>query len=526
MKEKRLAVVAGAGPAGLTFAYELLRQTDCRVLLLEPESQVGGLSRTVQYHGNRIDIGGHRFFSKSDRVMDWWAHMLPFDIPKELSDHFEIGYQNKRRTLDAAVLPRAAADAEKSFGVRPRVSRIYYDGNFFDYPVSLSLRTLRQLGLARLSGILWSYLAARVAASPEPRNLEEFFIARFGRRLYETFFKSYTEKVWGLPCTKISAQWGAQRVKSLSIAGAARHALAKFFGAAGGARETSLIERFLYPHLGPGQLWEEAAERIRAMGGEIRFRKKIRGIEFDGEKVLGVNIEDLETGETVRQECDLFVSTMPVKELLGGFDRHVPPDVLKVASGLAYRDFITVGILVDRLEVKPPSGAGLISDTWIYIQDPGVKLGRIQIYNNWSSGMLADPAKVWLGLEYFCDEGDALWSKSDRDMIDFASEELSRIGFIASGSVRDAAVLRVPKAYPAYWGEYERFSLVQEFVDRIPNLYLIGRNGMHRYNNQDHSMLTAMAAVDHIRGAVPDKSAVWAVNAEDDYHEERVSANK
>ena len=525
MKEGPLVVIVGAGPAGLTCGYELLRQTDRRVLIVESESQVGGLSRTVRHNGNRIDIGGHRFFSKSDRVMNWWAHMLPFDIPKELTGHFEIGYQNKRRTLDAAALPHAAPDSEKSFGVRPRVSRIYYDGNFFDYPVSLSLRTLRQLGLARLAGILWSYLAARLAAAPEPRNLEEFFVQRFGRRLYETFFKSYTEKVWGLPCAKISAQWGAQRVKSLSIAGAARHAAGKFFGTRR-ARDTSLIERFLYPRRGPGQLWEEAAERVRSMGGAIRFRQRVLGIEFDGEKILGVKIENLETGEVVRQECDLFISTMPVKDLIGGFDRFVPPEVLKVARGLEYRDFITVGILVDRLEVKPASGAGLIPDNWIYVQDPGVKLGRIQIYNNWGADMIADPSKVWLGLEYFCGEGGELWNKSDREMIDFASEELRRIGFIGPGSVRDAAVLRVPKAYPAYWGEYERFPVVQEFVDRIPNLYLIGRNGMHRYNNQDHSMLTAMAAVDHIRGAIPDKSAIWAVNAEDDYHEERGSARR
>ena len=520
MKEKKLTVVVGAGPAGLTFAYELLRQTDRRVLILELESQVGGLSRTVRHNGNRIDIGGHRFFSKSDRVMNWWAHMLPFDSPKDLSDHFEIGYQNKRRTLDAAALPHAAPDSEKSFIVRPRVSRIYYDGNFFDYPVSLSLRTLRQLGIARLSGILWSYLAARLGSSTEPRNLEEFFVQRFGRRLYETFFKSYTEKVWGLPCTKISAKWGAQRVKSLSIADVARHALRKLVGL-GGARGTSLIERFLYPHRGPGQLWEEAAERIRSMKGEIRLRQKVRGIEFDGENIISVQIENLESGEVTRQECDLFVSTMPVKDLIGGFAGNVPPEVLKVARGLEYRDFITVGILVDRLEVKPPSGEGLIADNWIYVQDPGVKLGRIQIYNNWGSGMIADPSKVWLGLEYFCDEGDALWSKSDGEMKDFASEELERIGFIERGSVRDAAVLRVPKAYPAYWGEFERFSIVRDFVDRIPNLYLIGRNGMHRYNNQDHSMLTAMAAVDHIRGVIPDKAAVWAVNADDDYHEDR-----
>ena len=282
-----------------------------------------------------------------------------------------------------------------------------------------------------------------------------------------------------------------------------------------------MIERFLYPHRGPGQLWEEAAERVRARGGEIRFRHRVAGVEFDGERVRSVRVENRETGEIVRQECDLFVSTMPVKELFEGFAGPVPADVLAVARGLEYRDFITVGVLVDRLAVKPSSGAGLIADNWIYVQDPAVKLGRIQIYNNWSAGMIADPSKVWLGLEYFCAEGDELWTKSDAEMAAFASGELRRIGFIGEAPPLDAAVLRVPKAYPAYWGAFERFSAVREFVDRVPNLYLIGRNGMHRYNNQDHSMLTAMAAVDHIRGAAPDKTAVWAVNADDDYHEER-----
>ncbi|MFI5344745.1 MAG: NAD(P)/FAD-dependent oxidoreductase [Elusimicrobiota bacterium] len=521
MSREKLALIAGAGPAGLTCAYELLRQTDCRVLVLEFETQVGGLSRTVRHNGNRIDIGGHRFFSKSDRVMEWWAHMLPFEIPRELAGHLELGYQNKRRTLETAGLPRAAPDAEKSFLVRPRVSRIYFDRKFFDYPVSLSLRTLRQLGAGRLGGIAASYLAARLAPGAEPRNLEEFFVQRFGRRLYETFFKSYTEKVWGLPCAKISAQWGAQRVKSLSMAGAAKHALGKALGWTGIGRDTSLIERFLYPHRGPGQLWEEASDRIRAMGGEIRFRRKVRDVEFDGENVKSVTIEDLETGEIVRQECDYLVSTMPVKDLIAGFGGRVPSDVARVAGGLEYRDFITVGLLVDRLEVTPPSGQGLIPDNWIYIQDPGVMLGRVQIYNNWSPGMVGDPSKVWLGLEYFCSEGDALWNKPDAEMISFAADELRRIGFIGAGAVLDAAVLRVPKAYPAYWGEHENFAVVRAFLDGIPNLYPIGRNGMHRYNNQDHSMLTAMAAVDHIRGAIPDKSAVWAVNAEDDYHEDR-----
>jgi len=508
---KKLAVIAGAGPAGLTCAYELLKQTGLIPLVLEPERRVGGLARTVEHNGSRMDIGGHRFFSKSDRVVAWWADMLPFDLPSDV----EIGYQNKSRTLRAAGLPRSEPGAEKAFRARPRVSRIYHDRKFFDYPVSLGWTTLSQLGPARLLAIAGSYGLARLTAFREPLNLEEFFTQRFGRRLYETFFKSYTEKVWGRSCADISAKWGAQRVKTLSAFGAVRHAAAKALGLQGS--ETSLIERFLYPHRGPGQLWEEAARRVAELGGEVRLRRRVAGVEFDGERIAAVRIEDLDTGKIERQECDVFISTMPVKDLIAGFDRLVPPEVLAVARGLEYRDFITVGLLVDRLEVGGASG--LIRDSWIYVQEPDVKLGRIQIYNNWSAGMIADPSKVWLGLEYFCAEGDEVWRKSDAELASFAAEELARIGFIAPGSARDAAVLRVPKAYPAYWGAYDRFAVIRAFVDPISNLYLIGRNGMHRYNNQDHSMLAAMAAVDHIRGASADKSAIWGVNADEDYHE-------
>jgi len=513
MPPSKLVVVAGAGPAGLTFAYELLRQEPGReVLVLEPEAQVGGLARTVEHRGSRMDIGGHRFFSKSDRVLAWWAEMLPFDLPADT----EIGYQNKSRTVRAGGLPRAVPGAEKSFRVRPRVSRIYHGRKFFDYPVTLSPRTLRQLGPARLAAILGSYALARLTAFREPRNLEEFFIQRFGRRLYETFFRSYTEKVWGRPCAEISASWGAQRVKSLSAAAAVRHAAAKLFGGAG--RETSLIERFLYPYRGPGQLWEEAARRVTELGGEIRLRRRVAGVEYDGARIVAVTMEDADTGARERQECSLFVSTMPVKDLIGGFSGPVPEEVRATAAGLEYRDFLTIGLLVDRLVVEGASAAGLVRDSWIYVQEPDVKLGRIQVYNNWSEGMTADPSKVWLGLEYFCREGDELWRKTDAEAAAFAAEELARIGFIEAGAVRDAAVLRVPKAYPAYWGAYDRFATIRKFVDAIPNLHLIGRNGMHRYNNQDHSMLAAMAAVDLVRGAGT-RAAVWAVNADEDYHE-------
>ncbi len=496
MPDAKLCVVAGAGPAGLTFAHELLERGGWRVLVLEPEPQVGGLARTARHGGKRLDLGGHRFFSKSDRVLAWWADMLPFD----LSGDVEIGYQNSSRRLLSDSIARAEPGAEKAFLVRPRVSRIYYDGAFFDYPLALNRRTLRALGPARLLQVAASWAKAKLTPSPAPRNLEEFFVGRFGSRLYETFFKSYTEKVWGRACAEISAQWGAQRVKSLSLLSALKPAPA---------------EKFLYPRRGPGQLWEETARRVEEKGGEIRLRRKVAGIEYDGERVRAVSVLDLDSGKTERLACDLFVSTMPVKDLLAGFDRGVPPEAAKAAAALEYRDFVTVGLLVDALKGGP------IDDDWIYVHEPAVKLGRVQIYNNWSEGMIDDPSKVWLGLEYFCAEGDELWRKPDAELVAFATEELRRIGFVGDAPARDAVVLRVPKAYPAYWGAYDRFGAVRKFVDAIPNLYLIGRNGMHRYNNQDHSMLSAFAAVEHLHGELPDKDAIWAVNADDDYHEAR-----
>ncbi len=496
MADKPLAVVAGAGPAGLTFAHELLQRGRHRVLLIEPEAQVGGLARTAVHGGKRLDLGGHRFFSKSDRVLEWWSSMLPFDLSGEL----EIGYQNSRRRLGAERISRATPGAEKAFLVRPRVSRIYYGKRFFDYPLALTARTVRALGAARLFEIGLSWAAAKLTPSEPPRNLEDFFVGRFGRRLYETFFKSYTEKVWGRACADISAEWGAQRVKSLSLLSALTPAP---------------VENFLYPRRGPGQLWEEVAARVTAAGGTVRLREKVTAVEYDGGRIHSVTVENVTTGAKERLVCDLFVSTMPVRDLLAGFDGGVPPEALSVARALEYRDFITVGLLVDDLKNGP------LKDTWIYIHEPDVKLGRIQLYNNWSEGMIDDPAKVWLGLEYFCAEGDELWRLSDEDLAAFAAGELRKIGFIGAAAPLDAVVLRVPKAYPAYWGAYERFAEIRAFVDAIPNLYLIGRNGMHRYNNQDHSMLAAMAAVEAVMSGTPDKSAIWAVNADEGYHEAR-----
>jgi protoporphyrinogen oxidase len=525
MSQKK-AIVIGAGPAGLTAAYELLTRSSIQPIILEKSSYMGGISRTVNYKGNRIDIGGHRFFSKSDRVMKWWLHMLPLQASENGSA--AIKYHNMER----AIVPSAAGpdpqDADLVMLLRPRKSRIYYLRRFFDYPISLSKETVLKLGLWRTFRIGMSYLKSAVRPIKNEKTLEEFFINRFGRELYGTFFKSYTEKVWGVPCNRISAEWGAQRVKGLSVWATLTHALRKLFrGRAGDISQkdtqTSLIEQFLYPKYGPGQVWEEAARRVREAGGEIRCGYRFERMITDGWKVVALEATHCATGKRERFEGDYFFSTAPIKELMRSFDVPPPANVLEVSDGLVYRDFITVGLLVKSLRIhdQTPQGKKLISDNWIYIQEPDVQLGRLQIFNNWSPFMVADAANVWLGLEYFCDQTDELWNLSNEDMVSLAVRELSKIGIIDAGEVLDSTVLRMEKTYPAYFGTYERFAEIRAHVDRYENLFLIGRNGMHRYNNQDHSMLTAMMAVDNIIAGNTDKDGLWEVNTEMDYHEEK-----
>jgi protoporphyrinogen oxidase len=500
---KQRAIIIGAGPAGLTAAYELLTRTDIVPVVIEKSQLMGGISRTVNYKGNRIDIGGHRFFSKSDRVMDWWRAMLPVEGPD-------------------------TAGADRIMLLRQRKSRIYYLRRFFDYPISLSVDTLLKLGLWRTMRIGLSYVWSALFPLPKEETLEQFFINRFGRQLYATFFKSYTEKVWGVPCDRISAEWGAQRIKGLSIWATLLHALKSAFGAKKADigqkdTETSLIEQFLYPKFGPGQMWDEVARQIVEKGGEIRTGWRAgRVLSTDG-RVRALEVTDTASGRVETIEGDYLFSTAPVKELLPAFDPPPPANVLEVSGGLVYRDFITVGLLVRSLLISEdtPQGKKLVSDNWIYIQEPDVELGRLQIFNNWSPYLVAQPDTVWLGLEYFCNESDELWSLSDERMVALAREELSRIGIINSAEVLDATVIHVEKTYPAYFGTYERFSEIRDYVDRFQNLFLIGRNGMHRYNNQDHSMLTAMRAVDDIIAGNTDKSALWEINTETDYHEEK-----
>jgi len=483
------------------------------VVVLEATRAVGGLSQSVEYKGNRIDIGGHRFFSKSDWVMDWWTRMLPLAASPQLDEggrELVLAYQGKQRLLGAGRL--ASESDERVMLVRSRLSRIYFDGKFFDYPLKANLETALKLGIGRCLQFGASYAWAMLFPRKPEKSLEDFFINRFGRRLYLQFFKEYTEKVWGTPCDRISAEWGAQRVKSLSIAKALWHAITRPFRGAGGvgAAQTSLIERFLYPKYGPGLMWETTLEALRAQGVRVEFGSPVTAIEHEGGRIRAVRI-----GDGRRYEAEHFISTMPVRDLVLSLDPPAPAAPREIASGLEYRDFITVGLLYRRL------GREAMPDNWIYIQEPGVKVGRLQIFNNWSPYMVKDPGTVWVGLEYFCREGDELWTQPDDALRRLGVEEMRRLRLADPAEHLDGIVIRMPKAYPGYYGTYARFDELRGYLDALPNLFLIGRNGMHRYNNQDHSMLSARKAVDAILSGSADKSAIWAVNIDDEYHEEK-----
>ncbi|MGD0666488.1 MAG: NAD(P)/FAD-dependent oxidoreductase [Bryobacteraceae bacterium] len=523
MNPKR-AIIIGAGPAGLTAAYELLSRTSIKPIVLEKSDCVGGICRTVNYKGNRMDMGGHRFFSKSDRVMEWWLRMLP--LQATTTNSAAIRYHGSERTIPASAAGPDPATEDRVMLLRRRKSRCYYLRRFFDYPITLSRDTLMKLGMWRAGRIGVSYLRSVVFPLKQETTLEQFFINRFGAELYKTFFKSYTEKVWGVPCDQISAEWGAQRMKGLSIRAALGHALKKALrigdgGLAQKGTQTSLIERFLYPKFGPGQMWEEVARRVREMGGEILTGYSCDRLTTEGWRIKSVEASSVTTGMKAAFEGDYFFSTAPIQELMRSLDVPPPAKVLEVSDGLIYRDFVTVGLLVRSLKIHEGSEQSkkLISDNWIYIQEPGVRLGRLQIFNNWSPFLVADPSQVWLGLEYFCTTSDEIWNLPDEQMATMAKEELSRIGIIDTAEVVDSTVLRMEKAYPAYFGTYHRFGEIREHMDHYENLFLIGRNGMHRYNNQDHSMLTAMIAVDNIIAGDTNKSKLWEVNTEMEYNE-------
>ena len=506
MKKKKVVII-GAGSAGLTAAFELLKEKSIQPVILEQSDFIGGISATMNHHGNRMDMGGHRFFSKSEVVMNWWKSILPIQGSPSADD---ILFR-RRPDLSSDEKAPDPEKQDKVMLVRPRVSRIYYLKSFFDYPVSLNFQTVKNLGLVKMMKIGFSYLKTLIHKRPE-KSLEDFFINRFGCELYETFFRDYTEKLWGIPCSKIAADWGAQRVKGLSIWKVILDILKI------GEKETSLIEQFWYPKYGPGQLWEEVARQIQEKGGQISLKTKVVKINMKQNRVVSVVTDK---GKIIA--WDALFSSMPVRDLISACP-HVPKDVQKVSNGLMYRDFRTVGLLLKKMKLGYDLNESILNgmpkDTWIYIQEKGVKLGRVQLFNNWSPYLVKDfKNSVWIGLEYFCSEGDSLWKMPNSKFVRMAISEAEKISLINSEDVIDSISFKVPKAYPAYFGTYGQFNIVKEWLDKVDNLYVMGRNGMHRYNNMDHSVLSAMAAVREFLNPTGTRSAIWNVNTEQEYHE-------
>jgi len=527
---EKIAIIIGAGPAGLTAAYELVTKTDIKPIIIEQSNDIGGISKTVVHNGNRIDIGGHRFFSKSAIVMKWWQDILPIQ-GLESKDEIQkgINYHNKQSQIQ---LSENGPDPEKTdrvMLVRTRLSRIFFLRKFFDYPIALNIKTVSNLGITRILKIGWTYSWIQFFPVKNINSLEDFFISRFGKELYKTFFKDYTEKVWGVPCSEIAADWGIQRIKGLSVSKALHHALKSIFHRESSIEQkntaTSLIEHFLYPKFGPGQMWETVARIVEDKGGIILKDSEVVDINTDEKTVTEISYLNHSTNSVTSIKGDYYFSTMPVKDLIKSMGEKVPDTVKTVSEGLQYRDFITVGLLLNKLKIKNETKIatlnGLVPDNWIYIQEKEVRVGRLQIFNNWSPYMVADIEKVWIGLEYFCNEGDELWNMPDPDFIQFAINELHSIDIIDKADVIDSTIIRMPKTYPAYFGTYSRFPVIRDFTDKLENLFLIGRNGMHKYNNQDHSMLTAITAVENIIQGEKSKDNIWNINTEEEYHEEK-----
>jgi protoporphyrinogen oxidase len=475
-----------------------------------------------------MDIGGHRFFSKDDTIMQYWLNLMP--IQKNPQD-----------------------DDDQVMLVRQRISRIFYLRKFFDYPISLKWETFKNMGLRRTTLAALGYLFALIVKRKE-KSLEDFYVNRFGKPLYKMFFEDYTEKVWGVHPSRLGADWGSQRVKGLSLSGVLKNVVGKYVSKSvaylclrnvnGGVKstisnqaqnegikqknvETSLIEEFIYPKFGPGQLWNIVKNNVLQSGGDVLLNSEIVQVNVHNQQVHSVVVQNTITRANYVLHCDYFLSSMPIKELvekIKGVD--VPDNVKLIAQSLQYRDFITVGLLVDKLEIenktKEKTFKNRTPDTWIYIQDNDVYIGRLQIFNNWSPYMVNDfQNMMWIGLEYFCNEGDHLWNMDDNDFVKLAISELEKLHILDPNNVHDATVIKVKKAYPAYIGAYYQLDIVKKILDNIDNLFCIGRNGQHRYNNMDHSMMTAIVAVDNIKNNITTKDNVWNVNTENDYLETR-----
>ena len=513
---KKKVVIIGAGPAGLTAGYELLNKSKkYDVVILEESNVIGGISRTVNYCGNRMDIGGHRFFSKNKEVTNFWEKIMPIQGSP--------AYDDKKLKRNKS-LKKGGPDPEKEdkvMLVRQRVSRIYYLKKFFDYPISMKFQTFKNMGLVRTFSAGCSYLKSIVIKKKED-SLENFYINRFGKKLYSMFFEGYTEKLWGRHPSCISADWGAQRVKGLSIMTVVKDMFNKMFHIKGKV-ETSLIEEFIYPKYGPGQLWETVAYDFEKKGGKILKNHSVIKIKKSLNKINSVVCKV--NGEEKEISGDIFISSMPLKDLVNNMN-DVPTEIEKIATGLPYRDFVTVGLLVKKLSLKNETDIktlnNIVPDCWIYVQEPDVKLGRIQIFNNWSPYMVKDVDNtVWIGLEYFCGENDDFWNMSDEECVKFAIDELVNMGIVEEDDILDYHREKVKKAYPAYFDTYEMIDDLIKYLNTIDNLYCVGRNGQHRYNNMDHSMLTSFETVRNILNNSTNKDNIWNVNTELIYHEEK-----
>jgi protoporphyrinogen oxidase len=463
-KSPTSVLVVGGGPAGLTAAYELVKRGS-KAVVLEQSGQVGGIARTEVYKGYRFDIGGHRFFTKVDEVNQLWQEVMGDRFIKV-----------------------------------PRLSRIYYRGKFFSYPLQV-LDTLANLGVKESLHILMSYVKIKVRPLDQEESLQDWVTNRFGRRLFQTFFKTYTEKVWGIPCDKIQADWAAQRIQGLSLRTAVMNALFQV------NNTKTLIKEFDYPVLGPGEMWDRFQEAIELRGGEVHLDSSVVKLHRQGQRITHAIVR--QGDKLVELPTEQVISSMPVTALIRQLEPAAPPEVQAAAKALKYRDFLIVPIVIDRDDLFP--------DNWIYIHSPEVKVGRIQNFKNWSAAMVPEAGKTCLGMEYFCSQGDELWEMSNEDLIELAKREIEALGLAKAYEVEDGTVIRQPKAYPVYDRDYrENLEVIQHYLETFENLQTVGRNGMHRYNNQDHSMLTAVLAVQNLYGG---KHDLWSVNTERSYHE-------
>ncbi len=518
---KTRVVIIGAGPAGLTAAYELLKndgQKKYSVEIFEESKDIGGISKTIKFNGNRMDIGGHRFFSKNDEIMNFWKELMPIQGKNSFDDE-ELGRVKK--------LEEGGPNPEKEdkvFLIRQRVSRIYFNKKFYDYPISLKKQTLKNMGFKNTIVVGLSYLKSLIHKREE-KSLEDFYINRFGKKLYSMFFESYTEKLWGRHPSKISADWGAQRIKGISIKTIIKDIFNKKNNKKNNKNtETSLIEQFYYPKFGPGQLWETLANKVVELGGKINLECSVQKINFNENKI--VSIEYKKENKVKVVDTDICISSMPIKNLINSFEKTVPIEMQDIANGLPYRDFVTVGIQVDKLNIKNETDIktinNIVPDCWIYVQEPNIKMMRIQVFNNWSPYLVKDiHNKVWIGTEYTCEEGDEFWNKADEEISKFAVEELAKMNIIDKEQVEFTHCEKVKKGYPAYFDTYKDINKLVSYLNKIENLYCIGRNGQHRYNNMDHSMLTGIETVKCIKKNKNDKSSIWNINAEKEYHEEK-----